>query len=242
MLANQLNPWVRLALLLVTGFMVLQLFFVGRIALTTAVNPQSTAVERSRIWLQAREGQLRWSQQWRDYADMSDALKRAVVASEDDRFMQHKGIDWPAIKRAFERNVQRRRTAAARGLGQPVVVRGGSTITQQLAKNLLLSGERTFVRKGQELVLTWALETLLSKRRILEIYLNHAEWGRGIFGAEAAAQHYFGRSASTLSSWQAARLAVMLPNPRRFEQHPGSAYLQRRANTIARRMRASQIP
>lgn len=237
-----MNPLIRFALLLVTGFVVLQLFFVGRIALMAAVNPQSTTFERSRIWQQAHEGRLRWRQQWRDYADISNALKRAVVASEDDRFMQHGGVDWPAVRKAFERNTQRRRQAAAHDLGQPVAVRGGSTITQQLAKNLLLSGERTFLRKGQELVLTLALETLLGKERILEIYLNHAEWGTGVFGAEAAARHYFDRPASALSDWQAARLAVMLPNPRRFEEQPASAYLQQRANTIARRMRASQIP
>ena len=232
----------RFATLLLLGFVVLQFFFVGRIALMAAVNPQSTTFERSRIWLQARSGHLRWRQQWRDYADISDALKRAVVASEDDRFMQHGGVDWPAVKQALARNSQRRKRAETSSLGQPVPIHGGSTITQQLAKNLLLSGERTFLRKGQEFILTWVLEALLSKRRILEIYLNHAEWGLGIFGAEAAAQHYFGRPASALTAWQAARLAVMLPNPRGFEQHPDSAYLQRRANAISRRMRASQVP
>lgn len=232
----------RLALLLLAGFVVLQLFFVGRIAVMAAVNPRSTTFERSGLWQQARAGDLRWRQQWRDYDQIANTLKRAVVASEDDRFMQHGGVDWPAIKRAWERNAQRRKQAAASGQGRPAPVRGGSTITQQLAKNLLLSGERTFLRKGQEFVLALMLEALLDKRRILELYLNHAEWGRGVFGAEAAAQHYFERPASALSDWQAARLAVMLPNPRGFEQQPGSAYLQRRANTIARRMRASRIP
>ena len=227
--------------MIIAGFVVLQLFFVGRIAVMAAVDPRSTTFERSGLWQQARAGDLRWRQQWRDYDQIATPLKRAVVASEDDRFMQHGGVDWPAIKRAWERNAQRRKQAAA-GQTQSAPVRGGSTITQQLAKNLLLSGEQTFLRKGQELLLTWALEALLSKQRILEIYLNHAEWGRGIFGAEAAAQHYFGRPAKALSNWQAARLAVMLPNPQYFEQHPTSAYLQQRANTIAARMRASQIP
>lgn len=232
----------RFGILLLLGVALLQLFFVARIGLMVAINPASTTFERTRLWTLARDGELRWHQQWRNYNAIADTLKRAVVASEDDRFMQHGGVDWPAVRRAFERNTQQRQRAARDDLGQPVAVRGGSTITQQLAKNLLLSGERTFVRKGQELLLAWTLEALLSKQRILEIYLNHVEWGRGIFGAEAAAQHYFGRPASALSAWQAARLAVMLPNPRYFEQHPGSAYLQQRANTIARRMGASQIP
>lgn len=121
-------------------------------------------------------------------------------------------------------------------------IRGGSTITQQLAKNLLLSGERTLLRKGQEFVLTLALEQLLSKQRILEIYLNNVEWGDGVFGAEAAAQHYFGKSAARLSAAEAARLAVMLPAPKRFEKLPQSAYLLGRARTILRRMGSASLP
>jgi monofunctional biosynthetic peptidoglycan transglycosylase len=119
---------------------------------------------------------------------------------------------------------------------------GGSTITQQLAKNLFLSGERTLVRKGQEMMITLTLEALLSKRRILEIYLNHVEWGEGVFGAEAAAQNYFRKPAQQLDNWEAARLAVMLPRPRYFEKLPQSAYLSERAFTIAARMSEVQIP
>jgi monofunctional biosynthetic peptidoglycan transglycosylase len=119
---------------------------------------------------------------------------------------------------------------------------GGSTITQQLSKNLFLSGERTVWRKGQELLITVMLEGLLSKQRILEIYLNSVEWGEGVFGAQAAAQHYFRKDASRLNVDEAARLAVMLPGPKRFEKRPSSAYVSSRAATIAARMGAVQLP
>jgi len=119
---------------------------------------------------------------------------------------------------------------------------GGSTITQQLAKNLLLSGERSLLRKGQEFVLALALEGLLGKRRILHIYLNKVEWGEGVFGAEAASWHYFHKSAARLSAYEAARLAVMLPRPRYFEKVPGSPYLASRAMTIVARMGDAELP
>ena len=119
---------------------------------------------------------------------------------------------------------------------------GGSTITQQLAKNLFLSGERTLLRKGQEFVLTLMLEQLLSKQRILEIYLNSVEWGEGVFGAEAAAQHYFRKPSAQLSAYEAARLAVMLPRPRYYEKLPNSGYLASRAEVIAGRMGGAQLP
>ena len=119
---------------------------------------------------------------------------------------------------------------------------GGSTITQQLAKNLFLSGERNFLRKGQELVITLALETFLSKQRILEIYLNHVEWGKGVFGAQAAAQHYFSKPAAQLNSWESARLAVMLPRPKYFEKLPQSPYVAERAQVIQGRMASAVLP
>ena len=119
---------------------------------------------------------------------------------------------------------------------------GGSTITQQLAKNLFLSGERHLLRKGQEMLLTLILETMLPKRRILEIYLNNVEWGEGVFGAEAAAQHYFRKPAAQLSAWEAARLAVMLPRPRYFEKLPNSPYLAERAEVIVARMNSAVLP
>ena len=227
----------------------LELFFVLRIAAMAAVNPESTTFQRSEAWAQiASGGPLRWRQQWVPYAQISGHLKRAVIASEDDGFVNHEGVDWNAIEKAWERNAKAEAQTAkaqARAPDKPVrapKIRGGSTITQQLAKNLLLSGERTLLRKGQEFVLTLALEQLLSKQRILEIYLNNVEWGEGVFGAEAAAQHYFRKSASRLSTAEAARLAVMLPAPKRFEKTPGSAYLAGRTRTILARMGGAELP
>ena len=240
---RRLGRW--LLLVLVAG-LALQLFFIGRIALMSVVDPQSTAFQRSEAWRIANTGALRWRQDWRDYDQISDHLKRAVIAAEDDSFASHEGVDWDAIEKAWERNAQAEEAAAQRAAqnkpARPLRIRGGSTITQQLAKNLLLSGERTLLRKGQELVLTYALEHMLTKRRILEIYLNSVEWGEGVFGAEAAAQHYFKKSAAQLSAWEAARLAVMLPRPRHFEQQPKSRYLASRTNTIVVRMRSAELP
>jgi monofunctional biosynthetic peptidoglycan transglycosylase len=240
---RRLGRW--LLLVLVAG-LALQLFFIGRIALMSVVDPQSTAFQRSEAWRIANTGALRWRQDWRDYDQISDHLKRAVIAAEDDSFASHEGVDWDAIERAWERNAQAEEAVAQRAAqnkpARPLRIRGGSTITQQLAKNLLLSGERTLLRKGQELVLTYALEHMLTKRRILEIYLNSVEWGEGVFGAEAAAQHYFRKSAAQLTAWEAARLAVMLPRPRHFEQQPKSRYLASRTNTIVARMRSAELP
>ncbi len=197
-----------------------------------------------------------------DAADISAHLKRAVIASEDASFAEHDGVDMEALEKAWDKN-QKAQAQAARQAeqaarrqarsGQPVAVAapaaarppkivGGSTITQQLAKNLFLSGERTLLRKGQELVLAVMLEALLDKRRILEIYLNSVEWGEGVFGAEAAARHYFRKSAAQLTPYEADRLAVMLPRPRYFEKRPDSAYLMSRAQTITARMGAVELP
>jgi len=233
--------------LLVLAGIALQLFFVLRIALMTVADPQSTTFQRSEAWRIATEkDRLRWRQQWVPYGQISDHLKRAVIASEDGSFASHDGVDWEAIEKAWERNAKAEEQAARRATlvraPRPPKIVGGSTITQQLAKNLLLSGERTLLRKGQEFVLTFALETLLSKQRILEIYLNSVEWGEGVFGAEAAAQHYFRKGAGKLSAWEAARLAVMLPQPKRFEKRPNSGYLAGRTSTIVARMRDAELP
>ena len=240
---RRLGRW--LLLVLVAG-LALQLFFIGRIALMSVVDPQSTAFQRSEAWRIANTGALRWRQDWRDYDQISDHLKRAVIAAEDDSFASHEGVDWDAIEKAWERNAQAEEAAAQRAAqnkpARPLRIRGGSTITQQLAKNLLLSGERTLLRKGQELVLTYALEHMLTKRRILEIYLHSVEWGEGVFGAVAAAQHYFKKSAAQLTAWEAARLAVMLPAPKRFEKLPNSRYLASRTRTIMARMRSAELP
>jgi monofunctional biosynthetic peptidoglycan transglycosylase len=221
----------------------LQVFFIGRIVLMAKVDPQSTAFERSQAWQILRDkGHLPWSQQWMDYAQISDHLKRAVIASEDDGFVNHDGVDWDALEKAWAKNSKAEQRAEQRGTTKPPKVVGGSTITQQLAKNLFLSGERTLFRKAQEFVLTMALELCLSKQRILEIYLNNVEWGEGVFGAEAAAQHYFRKPASRLNAFEAARLAVMLPRPKYFEKLPNSAYVSGRAAVITARMGDAQLP
>jgi monofunctional biosynthetic peptidoglycan transglycosylase len=240
---------VRIVALALLGVLALQVAFVVRIALMARIDPQSTSFQRSEMArLAAQQGPITWSQQWVDGAAISPHLARAVIASEDAGFAEHAGVDWDAIERAWERNQRaappaRPTRPAARGrAARPAKVIGGSTITQQLAKNLLLSGERTVVRKAQELVLTLALEALLSKRRILEIYLNSVEWGEGLFGAQAAARHYFGVDAARLTPEQAARLSVMLPAPKRFEKRPQSAYVLERSATILARMGAVELP
>jgi monofunctional biosynthetic peptidoglycan transglycosylase len=235
-----------LALLLLCG-LALQGVFVLRVALMTVVDPQSSSFQRSEAWrLLSEQRRIPWSQQWVDGDALSVHLKRAVIASEDAGFVEHSGVEWDAIERAWEKNqrVQARVEQAGPprpGARAPKVV-GGSTITQQLAKNLLLSGERTVWRKGQELLLTALLESLLSKQRILEIYLNNVEWGEGVFGAQAASRHYFRVDAARLSPQQAARLAVMLPAPKRFEKNPASPYVLGRAATIVTRMGDVVLP
>ena len=233
----------------------LQLYFVGRIALMAVINPESTAFQRSEAYLIAKHtGALKWRQQWVPYAELSDNLKRAVIASEDASFALHDGVDIEALEKAWEKNAKAEQRAAAQSGSRPTAtssraapvkapkIVGGSTITQQLAKNLFLSGERTLLRKGQELVLTLLLEGLLDKQRILALYLNNVEWGEGVFGAEAAAQHYYRKPAARLSASEAARLAVMLPRPKYFETRLNSGYLASRAGTIVARMGAVELP
>ncbi len=255
---------LRLTLLILLSAAGLQLYFAGRIALMRVLAPESTTFQRSEIWrLAVERQQVDWSQRWVDHAQISDHLKRAVIASEDAGFTEHSGVEWDAIEKAWTRNqkaearaeqlnearqrreqqlAQRGRAAPAASVPvQPKVV-GGSTISQQLAKNLFLSGERTAARKAQELVITLMLEAMLPKQRILEIYLNNVEWGEGLFGAQAAARHYFRQDARTLGPMQAARLAVMLPAPKRFEKRPESAYVIGRASTVAARMGAVELP
>ena len=242
---------LRLLLLGLLAGLALQLYFVGRIALMAVVNPESTAFQRSEAYLIAKNtGTLNWRQQWVPYAQISANLKRAVIASEDASFSIHDGVDMAALEKAWEKNALAEQRAALRAeqsaqrldkqptkqapkapVVKPPKIIGGSTITQQLAKNLFLSGERTLL-----------LEALLNKQRILELYLNNVEWGEGVFGAEAAAQHYYRKPASQLSVTEAARLAVMLPRPKYFETRLKSGYLASRANTIAARMSAVELP
>lgn len=231
----------RAAALLALALLALQLAFLARIAWMTVADPRSTTFQRSEAWhLLGSAKAPPWRQVWVDDAAIARNLKRAVIASEDAGFIDHAGVDWEAVEKAWGRNQRAQQLAQVRA--RPARLRGGSTITQQLAKNLLLSGERTVLRKAQELLLTWMLEATLSKRRILELYLNHVEWGEGVFGAQAAARHYFGVDASRLSAEQAARLAVMLPAPKRFQRRPASEYLLSRAATILARMPAVAVP
>ena len=249
MLGSILKAFKQWLWLMLAGFVILQLFFVGRVAFMAVVDPSSTAFERSQAWQIANsQGQLIWRQQWQSGDQIAKTLQRAVLASEDSAFTSHNGIWWDAIEKAWQRNAKTQAKLEARAAQKsgaktaPPKIVGGSTITQQLAKNLLLSGERTLLRKAQEWVITVALETFLTKKKILTLYLNHVEWGRGIFGAEAAAQHYFQKPASKLTAWEAARLAVMLPRPRYFEKLPQSAYLSDRAETIMARMNDVALP
>jgi monofunctional biosynthetic peptidoglycan transglycosylase len=213
-------------------FLLLQLYFLIQIIWWRSFNPDSTSFMRQQeAILQEKNPKFVLKHKWVDYSKISRNLKRAVIASEDDGFSDHEGVDWEAMQKAFEKNQKKGK-----------VVSGGSTITQQLAKNLFLSGERSYYRKGQELIITFMLEMCMDKERIFEIYLNSVEWGIGVFGAEAAARHYYGISAAALSPMQAARLAVMLPKPRYYDKNTGSAYLQRRSEVILRRMNSSELP
>ena len=194
--------------------------------------PDSTAFMQRRLdQLREANPSARLQHRWVPYARVSAELKRAVVAAEDAKFLDHEGFDWEAIQKAMEKNERRGK-----------VVAGASTISQQLAKNLFLSGERTWLRKGREAVFTAMLEHAMDKRRILELYLNFAEWGEGVFGAEAAARHHFGVPAARLSAAQAAWLAAILPSPRRYARGARTPYLEGRIATIQHRMAYAQIP
>ena len=232
----------RLIAVLALGVLCLQLWFAGRILMMRFIAPQSTSFQRSEaVRLLKEKQQVAWAQAWVDDEQLPKTLKRAVIASEDDGFADHGGVDWDALKGAWKKNEKAQARAEARGKASVKVV-GGSTITQQLAKNLFLSGERTLLRKGQELVITLMLEALLDKRRILEIYLNSVEWGEGLFGAQAAARYYFHMDVSRLGPLEAARLAVMLPAPKRFERQPASSYVMGRAGLISSRMNDAKLP
>ncbi|WP_206999312.1 monofunctional biosynthetic peptidoglycan transglycosylase [Trinickia mobilis] len=209
-----------------------QVYYFAQIGVWTFVNPRTTAFMRSDAWRLAQDRpDLEIQHAWVPYDRISRNLKRAIIASEDANFVNNNGYETDAILQAWEKN-------KARGK----IVAGGSTITQQLARNLFLSRQKSYIRKGQELIITWMLETLMDKERIFEIYLNSVEWGNGVYGAQAAAQYYYKSSASKLSAWQSARLAVMLPRPKYFDEHRGSAYLAQRSAVIARRMGAAELP
>lgn len=216
----------------VVALLLMQLYFFLQIGWWVNHDPESTSFMRHQLSLmQEKNPEAQLKQKWVPYSRISKNLKRAIIASEDANFSGHEGIDWNALEKAYEKNLKKGK-----------VVAGGSTITQQLAKNLFLSGNRSYLRKGQEVIITYMLEFWMDKERIFEIYLNVVEWGVGVYGAEAAAMHYYGVPASQLNAVQAARLAVMLPNPRFYDAHRGSGYLARRTDLILRRMSSAALP
>ncbi len=244
------HSWARLCgqffLLLLVSTIALQMFWAARIVAMKFIQPESTTFQRSEMVAMLTQQPLdfTWSHHWVDAQLISPCMQRAVIASEDSTFTTHGGVDWDAIEKAWAKNqkrAQRMSEVNHKKKIEPKII-GGSTITQQLAKNLFLSGERTIFRKAQELIITLMLETFLPKRRIIEIYLNNVEWGQGIFGVDAAAWYYMKKTSRYLSNGQCAQLAVMLPAPKRFQKNSKSSYLQSRASTINARMPAVNIP
>ena len=222
--------WILAAL--VAGVLLVQAWFYSHILWWAREAPDATAfMERRLEQLRAKNPKAALRHQWVPYARISPELKRAVIAAEDAKFIDHEGFDWEAIQKAMEKNERKGK-----------VVSGASTISQQLAKNLFLSGERSWLRKAQEAMITAMLEHAMDKRRILELYLNFAEWGEGVFGAEAAARHHFGVPASALDAEQAAWLAAILPSPRRYERGRTTPYIAGRMEVIRSRMGSAQIP
>jgi monofunctional biosynthetic peptidoglycan transglycosylase len=211
---------------------VYEFWFLTQILYWVEHNPATTRVMDARLEaLRQNKPKATLDQKWADYERISIHLKRAIIIAEDAKFVDHEGFDWEGIQRAMDKNQRRGKFVA-----------GGSTITQQLAKNLFLSGERSLPRKGQEAILAAMLEAAMDKRRIFEIYLNVAEWGENVFGAEAAARHYFGVEAAGLDPAQAARLAAMLPRPRYYDRNRSSAYLATYSESILEQMPAAQVP
>jgi monofunctional biosynthetic peptidoglycan transglycosylase len=222
----------RAVVLIAALLLAYQLWILAHVVLWVWFDPSSSAfMEDRRSALQGRRPDAELRHTWVPYERISIHLKRAVVASEDAKFLAHEGFDWDALHKAYEKNLRKGR-----------IVAGGSTISQQLAKNLFLSPRRTPWRKLQEAIITVMLEGVMSKRRILEIYLNVIEWGEDVFGAEAAARHYFGTTAARLGPYQAARLAAMVPNPRFYEKHRSTPWLEKRVRTILARMPAADVP
>lgn len=195
-------------------------------------NPATTAFMSARLdAMREKKPSTQLQHTWVPYAKVSTHLKRAILVAEDDKFVDHEGFDWDGIQKALEKNQKKGK-----------VVAGGSTITQQLAKNLFLSADRNFLRKGEEALITVLIEWLMNKERILEIYLNVIEWGEGVFGAEAAARHYFGVSAAQLSAEQSARLAAMVTRPRFYDRNRNAPWLARKTQIILERMPRAQLP
>ena len=230
---KRLGRWLKWGLLgLVAVFVAWQLWLLGWVLLWKWVDPGETRFMEIRLAeLRVKNPQAQLRQQWVPYDQISPYLKRAIIAAEDARFVDHEGFDWDGIQKAIEKNQKKGRFVA-----------GGSTITQQLAKNLFLTPTKSYLRKAEEAIITLMLESLWSKRRIFEVYLNVIEWGNGIFGAEAAARHYFGISAGQLGPEQAAKLAGMVPNPRFYDRNRNAPGLARKTAIILGRMPGAETP
>lgn len=230
---KRLGRWLKWGLLGILGVLfAYQLWLLGWVLFWGHFDPGTTRFMEIRLAeLQAKRPDARLQQQWVPYARISAHLKRAIIAAEDAKFVDHEGFDWEGIQKAMEKNQKRGRTVA-----------GGSTISQQLAKNLFLTPTKSYFRKAEEAVITLMLENLWSKRRIFEVYLNVIEWGNGVFGAEAAARHYYGIGAGQLGPEQAARLAGIVPNPRFYDRNRNAPGLGRKTAIILARMPAAEIP
>lgn len=231
--ATSLSRWVlRVIGSLLAGVLLYQSWFLLHVVYWRTYHPATSAFMQQRLaQLREHDPQAVLRQHWVPYEQISHHLKQAVVAAEDARFLQHAGFDFDAMEIAWKKNLEQRKWVA-----------GGSTISQQLAKNLFLSSDKTLGRKLQEALITFMLEQLLSKERILELYLNVIEWGDGVFGAEAAARHYFHVPAAALSARQAAMLASMIPNPRYYDKNRRDPRLLRKSRIIESRMRAARVP
>lgn len=223
---------LRIGAALLAALFLYNLWIFGHIVYWRSFNPSASAFMTEQLArLQEEDPEAELRHKWVPYERISPNLKRALIASEDAKFVDHEGFDWDGIEAAFEKNLKQGR-----------IVAGGSTISQQLAKNLFLSGKKTPWRKLEEAVITVMLEAVMDKRRIFEIYLNVIEWGNGVFGAEAAARHYYRTSAARLSAGQAAKLAAMVPNPRFYDDNRNAPGLARKTRIILRRMPLADTP
>ena len=244
--------WLALGILgIIVGFIAYEAIILLRVYWLRSSNPSSTSLIDTRVNEARKKGQQpRREQVWVPLDRISPNLQRAVLAGEDTNFTTHRGFDYEAIQKAWEQ-AQRETAREAKREAEdddwlpnfPEFRRGASTISQQLAKNLYLSSQRSFIRKGQEAIVTIMLERMLTKRRILEIYLNVIEWGDGIYGAEAAARRYFGKPASSLTANEAAYLSAMIPNPRTvFNPQNNPRRVARRQRIIMRGMPYVKLP
>ncbi|MDC7717375.1 monofunctional biosynthetic peptidoglycan transglycosylase [Vogesella sp. DC21W] len=223
---------LRIGAALLAALFLYNLWIFGHIVYWRSFNPSASAFMTEQLaLLQKDDPEAELRHKWVPYERISPNLKRALIASEDAKFVDHEGFDWDGIEAAFEKNMKQGR-----------IVAGGSTISQQLAKNLFLSGRKTPWRKLEEAMITVMLEAVMEKRRIFEIYLNVIEWGNGVFGAEAAARYYYRTPASRLSAGQAAKLAAMVPNPRYYDEHRNAPGLARKTRIILRRMPMADTP